>query len=182
MSHKNIIKIRYEETADVFDRRYHEIQNSKYEIIFQNISISSKQRILDAGCGTGFFFQFIDDFECKKYGLDFSIESLKICRRRIGKESSIAILCADADFLPFREEYFDIILAITVLQNLPTPKKSLEEFKRVCKLNGLIILSLLKKKFPPKRINNLLNDAQLSPKQIIDDEKCEDVIVVIENK
>lgn len=182
LNHKNIIKLRYNETAAVFDRRYREIQNLKYEIIFDNLSITAEQAILDVGCGTGFLFQFIEGVDWRNYGLDFSIESLKMCRRRTDKESSICILCADADFLPFRKDYFDIIFAITVLQNLPNPRKSLEEIKSICKLNGLIVLSLLKKKFNLKSVDDLLNKVQLTPKQIFDDEKCEDLIILVENK
>ncbi|NVM54138.1 MAG: class I SAM-dependent methyltransferase [Candidatus Helarchaeota archaeon] len=181
MSHKKTVKSLYDETTDIYDRRYQKIQDVKYEIILRNISITTGQVILEVGCGTGNFFQFLERNECNKYGIDFSIESLKKYRKKISNRQN-QVLCADVEFLPFREKYFDIIFAITILQNLPDPIKSLEEMKNICKQNGLLILSLLKKKFQMAQIENLLKDAKLTPTQIIDDNSCEDIIVIVENK
>lgn len=45
-----------------------------------------------------------------------------------------------------------------------------------------MIISALKKKFPLEYIETLLNEAQITPNQIIDDESCEDIIVICQNR
>ena len=182
MNHKKTVKSRYDETVEHYNGRYSEIQNLKYQIILKHISIGTEQAILDVGCGTGNFFLLLESNNCHKYGIDFSIESLKKFRKSIGREEPVHHICADAEYLPFRKGLFDVIFAITLLQNLPDPRKCLEEMKNLYKPTGLLILSLLKNKFPVERIEGLLEKAQLEPLQIINDSYCEDIIVIVGNK
>jgi len=179
---KKTIQSRYNETAEFYDRRYKKIQRGKYQLIFQNISINSTQKILDIGCGTGNLFSFLRKNKCIKYGIDFSINSLKKLQKSIDRTRIIHIICADIEYLPFKASQFDFIFAITILQNLTDPKKSLRELKNICKINGFEILSLLKKKFPLEHIETLLNEVQIRPLKIINDELCEDIIVICQNE
>jgi len=48
----------YNKTASFYDNRYRKIQEQKYKIILKNYHSKSKL-ILDAGCGTGLFIEFI---------------------------------------------------------------------------------------------------------------------------
>ncbi len=82
MEHKKIIKSRYNETAEHYDRRYSEIQQVKYKIIMDKITIEPQYKILDIGCGTGNFYQFLKDIKCPKFAIDFSFVSLKICKEK----------------------------------------------------------------------------------------------------
>lgn len=181
MNHKKIIQSRYNETAEGYDRRYIEIQNYKYQKILDQISIQKGQEILDVGCGTGNLFLFLDKIECIKYGMDFSVECLKRYQKKKPKRKEVSILCADAENIPFKEACFDVIFLITIFQNLPDPKRCLQEIKQVCKREGLIILSFLKRKFSLDRIKQLLEEVQFEPQVIVDDENCEDIIILIQN-
>jgi ubiquinone/menaquinone biosynthesis C-methylase UbiE len=179
MEHKREIKIRYDETVDVYDRRYSEIQNVKYKLIFEKILIGKGQRVLDVGTGTGNLFLFLEEYECYKYGIDLSIKSLKRAREKLGEGSHIDLLCADVDYLPFKRKLFDITFLITVLQNVSEPTRSLQQIKDVIKKNSVIVLSLLKKKFPKKRIKQIIKNVGIVTKQIIDVDYCEDIILII---
>ena len=77
MNHKKIIQSRYNATAEVYDRRYRDIQTKKYQLIFKNISINPTAIVLDIGCGTGNLFSFLNTINNIKYGIDFSWDSLK---------------------------------------------------------------------------------------------------------
>jgi len=182
MNHKKFIKYRYDKTAEFYDRRYREIQELKYKIILEKISIKHNQIILDIGSGTGNSFLYLDKYNSFKYGVDFSIESLKTYQRKPSRENSAQLICADIEFLPFKKDIFEIIFVVTVLQNLPDPRNSLKEIKQICQHGGLIVLSLLKKKFGMERIKQILDEVDLLPLDIIDDEKCEDIIIFIENR
>jgi len=182
MNHKKVIQSRYNATAEVYDRRYREIQTRKYQLIFKSIPIETARKVLDIGCGTGNLFNFLKDIHNEKYGIDFSWDSLKKLQARGDRSRTVQIVCGDVENLPFQKDKFDLVLAITTLQNLPDPKKCLEEIKTVCKRDGVISLSLLKKKFTEEDTEMLLHEAQLSPQQIINDESCEDIIVICRNK
>lgn len=181
MNHKKTIQSRYNATAEVYDRRYRDIQTRKYQLIFKNISIKPTTVVLDVGCGTGNVFNFLKTVN-NKYGIDFSWDSLKKLQIRVNKARMIQIVCGDVENLPFQKEKFDLILAITTLQNLPDPEKCLEAMKTVCKRDGLMGISFLRKKFTEEDTEILLNKVQLSPFQIINDESCEDIIVICRNK
>ncbi|MHA1276525.1 MAG: class I SAM-dependent methyltransferase [Candidatus Helarchaeota archaeon] len=181
MDHKGIVKNRYDETVDHYDLRYKKIQIYKYELIFKKILIKPRQIILDVGCGTGNLFEFLKNLQSFNYGIDFSIESLKKLRNRFERNQLSGVICGDIDYFPFKRDYFDIILVITVLQNLPEPIKCLEGIKQICKPNGLIVLSLLNKKFRIERIKNLLKKLKWVPLEIINDPICEDTILILRN-
>jgi len=182
MNHKKEIQSRYNATAEGYDRRYRDIQTRKYQLIFKSISIDLTEKVLDIGCGTGSLFSFLENSHMKKYGIDFSWDSLKKLQDKVNRSRTIQVVCGDVENLPFQKDRFDLVLAITTLQNLPDPKKGLEEMKTVCKRDGLIALSLLKKKFTKEDTQILLNEVQLIPQQIINDESCEDIIVICRNK
>ena len=182
MNHKKIIKSLYNSTANFYDRRYREIQTGKYQSIFKNISINATQSILDLGCGTGNLFLFLNKNECIKYGIDFSINSLKKLQKNTNRARIIHIICADIEYLPFKVEQFDFVFAITILQNLPDIEKSVQEMKSICKIDGFLILSLLRKKISLESIEKVLIDAQITPLKIIDEEACEDIILICQNK
>ena len=67
---------------------------------------------------------------------------------------------ADADHLPFKEEFFDVVFAFTVLQNMPKPSETLDELKRVAKVGGRVVVTGLKKAFP-------LNDSWMFLKALV---------------
>jgi len=52
--------------------------------------------------------------------------------------SQTANIVADAEFLPFRDNSFDLVYSRNVLEHLPNPLNALCEQKRVCKEGGRI--------------------------------------------
>jgi len=62
-------------------------------------------------------------------------------RLDIRKTSAVNII-ADAHYLPFRNEVFDRIFCIEVLEHLNSPLKALNEIRRVLNKNGVIIVTV----------------------------------------
>ncbi len=182
MDHKKTVKFLYDETAKQYDKRYKEIQNVKYKLILEKILIRREHLIIDVGCGTGNLFLFLEKNKSLKIGIDFSIESLKQCQKKIGLQNSTSLICADIDFLPFKKSIFNFVFVITLLQNVPNAIKSLGEIKRICKDNGYILLSLLKKKYKLSHLQKMVEEVKLKIEEIIDFENCEDLISIIKNK
>ena len=86
--------------------------------------------VLDCGCGFGAFYDLTKDFNT--IYLDISLNLLK---RFELKERKI---CGNILHLPFKDNTFDLVLCINVLEHVDY-LKALNEIKRVLKDNGHLI-------------------------------------------
>jgi SAM-dependent methyltransferase len=106
-------------------------------------------KILDVGCGSGFFMLM---FGGRLIGLD-DAENVEVCRRRGLQAYPINL---EKDRFPFKNENFDIIVCLEVLEHLGDPKNVLDEIFRVLKSNGYLLLSTPNNRAPIWRIRDLL--------------------------
>jgi ubiquinone/menaquinone biosynthesis C-methylase UbiE len=146
----------YDQLAPLYDIQYAEEQNAKIKAALNNAKPRENDLVLDLGCGTGLLFEQV----AKKrllVGLDVSSKILREAKKRAKNFSNIAILRADAEHTPFLNQTFDYVFAITILQNMPNPLKTLREVKRVSKPQSTIILTGLKKKFSQENFMDLIN-------------------------
>jgi len=99
-------------------------------------------RILEAGVGTGISLPYYSG-ECRIVGIDLSEQMLEQARRKVTEQKlqhveQLAIM--DAENLEFPDESFDVVCAVCVVNTVPHPERVLEEFARVLKPGGEIIL------------------------------------------
>ena len=98
--------------------------------------VSREMRVLDVGCGTGALLNELREKADYVVGVDNSAEALDFCRLR-GHENLVK---ADGASLPFRDEEFDIVTAIGVIEHISDDKRFLSELQRVLKKNGRLVL------------------------------------------
>lgn len=92
--------------------------------------------ILEIGAGTGLNFPFYP--RCRHaVASEISCEMLKFARART---TSIELVQADAQSLPFDVNTFDAAFATLVFCSIPDPEKAFAELKKVVKPGGIIIL------------------------------------------
>jgi ubiquinone/menaquinone biosynthesis C-methylase UbiE len=130
----------YNQIADDFSR-YREKPWEEARFLFDNY-IKSGDKVLDLGCGSGQYFEFLKDKNVEYVGVDFSEELIKIARK---KYPEAKFQTADALNLPFSDDYFDKVYAIALLHNIPSKEfriKALKEVKRVLKKRGLLIFTV----------------------------------------
>ncbi|MHA1233961.1 MAG: class I SAM-dependent methyltransferase [Promethearchaeota archaeon] len=181
---KNIIA-KYNSTSSFYDDRYRNIQDSKYKLLLKDFKFDNRTT-LDAGCGTGLLFEFflssyqqIDNEKLKYVGLDISWKMLKQFLHKITKVTSIKranLILGDIENLPFREEKFTQIFAVTSLQNLHDIEKGLRELVRVGLQGTSLNLSILKKNLNFDNIKSSL-ESKIVDLNLIRLEKVEDVII-----
>jgi phosphatidylethanolamine/phosphatidyl-N-methylethanolamine N-methyltransferase len=99
-------------------------------------------RILDVGVGTGIS---LPDYrrDIRLVGVDYSAPMLKKAHERVaalGLFNVEALAVMDAKHLGFRDRFFDAVVAQYVITALPEPEATLDEFVRVVKPGGEIIL------------------------------------------
>ena len=94
---------------------------------------------LDAGCGTGFNAQTIEQaYGLTMYGLDLAPLGIQYARQR-GFARSLAASTLE---LPFADEQLDFVSSIDVLPVLPEggDQRAIHEFARVLRPGGLLYL------------------------------------------
>lgn len=87
--------------------------------------------LLDIGCGVKPFEKVFEPYVDKYLGLEYSPES--------GYRGNRADFCGDAAFLPLADGSVDTILCTEVMEHVPHPEKTIEEFARVLRPGGTVI-------------------------------------------
>jgi ubiquinone/menaquinone biosynthesis C-methylase UbiE len=89
-------------------------------------------RTLELGAGTGLQFKAYDG-ALPVAALDVDLEALK---RAQGRNPGVALVCADAQALPFRDGAFDAVIESLAFCSIPDPAKALAEVRRALKAGG----------------------------------------------
>ena len=100
-------------------------------------------KILEAGLGTGISLPLYRN-DCRLTGIDLShsmLEKARECAQRHGLTNIDAIEVMDVEDLRFPDESFDVVIAQYVVTAVPDPEKALDEFFRVLKPGGEIIIA-----------------------------------------
>jgi len=101
-------------------------------------SFPSSRDVLDVGCGTGHFTQWLAASGLCTLGLDRSAAMLAELRKRLPQ---IAVVQGDAHSLPLRAAGVDIALFVTTLEFLEHPGVALSEAVRVAR-HGVAVVAL----------------------------------------
>ncbi len=169
---KKEIKDRYDQLGgEMYDTRYTEEQTEKYEHI---LGYLGRGKTLDNGCGTGLFLLKLGEYSV---GLDLSSELLNEARSRAKQ----GLVQADSENLPFRDNVFDSLVSVTVIQNVPSPQTMISESARVTKPSGFIVISSLKRVYKEDEFRNLFQHEGIDIEKIFTTEKINDWIAVIRN-
>ena len=158
----------YDTIAKGYEELHKEEQLNKLKIIKKYLKVNPEDKLLDVGCGTGLTTSC---WKCKCYGIDPSKKLLKIAKE---KYKAIIFKQAPAEKIPFKDNFFDIVISVTALQNFADVEKSLSEIKRVGK--DKFILTFLKRSAKKERLDQLIKK-YFKVKKIIEEEK--DFIYII---
>jgi len=180
-SKKREVKKHYDRIARIYDRQYAEEQKIKINAILTRVCRDERDFILDAGCGTGLLFPMVAKAQFVT-GIDISKKLLQKAKQYTKRFSSVHLICADSDWLPFQDSVFNLVFAITLLQNLPNPKATLEEIKRKSKSQAIIAVTVLKKEFTKEKFTKLLENVQLKILTMKTDDKLKDHIAICQTQ
>ncbi len=105
--------------------------------------------LLDAGCGTGHFSAFFAEQGFEVVGVDISRNMIDAARSKQIPQTSFAV--AGITALPFEDESFDIVAAVTVVEFLVEPEKARDEMVRCLRPGGTLIVAALNESSPLAR-------------------------------
>ena len=96
--------------------------------------------VLDAACGAGYGTRLLAAKAARAHGVDVDDQTIAYAANRFGGDS-ISFHAASVVSLPFEAGYFDVIVSFETLEHLVEQEAMLEEFKRVLKPGGTLIIS-----------------------------------------
>lgn len=128
----------YSKVYDVLFKRffYPRIRNA-----ITTMDIKPGDRILDVGVGTGLSFSVFPR-HCKVVGIDLSREMLSQAKKKIDENNldNINVLSMDAMNIGFADNTFDKVFLSHVVSVVPDPYRVMQEVKRVCKPDGVVVV------------------------------------------
>lgn len=133
-------------------QRRHELNSPKAskwlkEIILQLDKVSSSSRdsikILDIGCGTGYFPVLLGKEGYEVTGIDLTEEMVTKAKELVADyapyQKDVKIQQMDAEKLIFDDESFDVIITRNLTWTLPHPIEAYQEWFRVLKKGGILL-------------------------------------------
>jgi len=104
--------------------------------------LRSPCRVLDVGCGPGVIaMEIARRFPSAEVAaIDASQARVSQCQMRLASLPNACAQRADATFIPFPDESFDLVFCRFLLEYLPNRAAALHEMTRVCKPGGTVLL------------------------------------------
>lgn len=141
----NIIE-QYKNAKNLNDRinlheKYSTNKQGWFNWLFNQIDFSRVNRLLELGCGNGKLWQenSIDLRNREIFLSDISEGMVEEVRNKLGSDFNCIV--ADAEKIPFKDAYFDTIIANHVLFYLNDLNLGLKEIDRVLKSDGILYCS-----------------------------------------
>lgn len=118
------------------------------KIIFKELGLKKGDRVLDVGCGRGFYVNSISCLEgVEVVGVDLNKEYLNQAKKLI-KKNNVQLEVADVTKLPFEDNSFDKVIASEILEHLGDDNLALKEIYRVMKPGAIIIATVPNQNYP----------------------------------
>lgn len=107
-------------------KRYHEILDS-----FE--PYRKTNRLIDVGCGIGYFLEEAKKRGWEVYGTEFTDEAIEICSKK-GIKMNKGIL----DPGNYNSQEFDVITSFEVIEHINNPQEELANFYKILRKGGLV--------------------------------------------
>jgi arsenite methyltransferase len=112
-------------------------------LVYEALDASSGERVIDVGCGPGFYSRELLDQVGRSgtvVGVDQSRQMLAVAERRCQDYANAAFEEGDATALPVESESFDRALCVQVLEYVPDVAAALAELHRVLRPGGRAVI------------------------------------------
>lgn len=146
------------------------------------------KRVLDVGSGKSLFPIFLNISKASEIiTLDIT-DVQERYRLYSNQKADIGVIKGDAQKMPFRDDYFDIVYLASVIEHIPNPHLALTEISRVLGPNGIFSMTTdyvddprritdwkSGKTFREKDIRDLIESAKLNGLELLDKVDLENV-------
>jgi ubiquinone/menaquinone biosynthesis C-methylase UbiE len=144
--HAELSEKKWDARAETFERkwlnRFNFFQFLQKRVITL-LDLHEGQHFLDVGCGTGWAVRYAASVVQGKgefYGIDISAKMIEKAGEICGSCENIHFYKADAETLPFENDFFDFIICTNSFHHYFIPSKVLAEVYRVLKPGGRFVV------------------------------------------
>jgi ubiquinone/menaquinone biosynthesis C-methylase UbiE len=133
----------YDTLANVF---FFGRRRATFQALIAAVGVQPGQRVLDVGCGTGYFARLL----CLSVGrdglivgIDPSAAMISYASRQTGRASNCQFQVGRVEALEFPAEHFDVVVSSLVMHHLPEDLRvaALEEMRRVLRPGGRLLVA-----------------------------------------
>jgi len=138
-----------------YDRLREDIESKKESLRLHEYDKFNGKKILDVGCGNGYVLENFAKHGGITHGVDITPMSIELCQRRFEYAGILRgdFRVANAEDLPYPDNYFDCVTSMGVLHHVPDTEKAVKEIYRVLKPGGRLIVMFYHKNSALNRIN-----------------------------
>lgn len=102
-----------------------------------------RARILDIGCGLGVYVRKFREFSDDVVGIDIDPKRL-----REGARTTPGLMLAVGEYLPFRDDAFDVVVLNEVIEHVQDDQATIAEAVRILRPGGRIVIYAPNRLFP----------------------------------
>ncbi|MDY6966833.1 MAG: class I SAM-dependent methyltransferase [Halobacteriota archaeon] len=147
-SRKSVKKVFEEWSKGSFGPSMERIHPLLHRWWLKDLKLTEDGRVLDMSCGFGWASRIIASMvpDGEVVGIDFAEGMIKNARQLASQDKShnsrnLRFEVADAEDIPFLDDYFDCAICIDSFAWYPNPESALQEIKRVLKPGGVLYLA-----------------------------------------
>ncbi|MCW8869528.1 MAG: class I SAM-dependent methyltransferase [Proteobacteria bacterium] len=118
-----------------------EIWYEHYHRYLMACDLVAGKKVLDAACGEGYGSQLLASYADKVVGVDIDQNSINHAKQRYGGQANLKFMTADVLEVPIPDNSFDVVVSFETLEHLSQHQELLNEFKRLLKPDGILIIS-----------------------------------------
>jgi len=121
------------------------------KLVLENLKAGKKgaAKVLDVGCGRGFYEQLISEIypHYTVTAVDKNSDYLNVARSSLGG-TKVKFMEGDATRLPFGDGEFDMVISTELLEHIRDDRLAIQEMQRVVKRGGKAVITVPVKNYP----------------------------------
>jgi SAM-dependent methyltransferase len=102
-------------------------------------AIAAGQLVLDAGCGLGYGTAILARAGGSAVGLDVDVDAVNEANERFGDVAGFMV--GDLLTIPYQVDSYDCVVCFETIEHLADPERGLDEFRRILRPGGLLLVS-----------------------------------------
>ena len=129
--------------AKSFDKKIYDFFRFMQKRTISLTALKEKDYFLDIGCGTGWAVRHASRIikeNGKAFGIDLSPKMIEIAKANSPNNQNVSFSQANAENLPFKDNFFEFIICTNSFHHYLDPLKVLDEIFRVLKKEGEIYI------------------------------------------
>ncbi len=116
------------------------VSRRRFALVRSLLSRRRAGKLLEVGYGSGVFFPELAKHADRLYGADIHDRPADVAAVLANIGIKVELVTASADALPYPDEMFDVVVAVSTFEFVPDTRKAINELARVLAPGGRIIV------------------------------------------